>query len=304
MPDASFDAGDRVIVAGASGLIGRALVTRLRADGAAVTRLVRREAVRDDEVRWDPADGLDPSILDGARAVVVLNGASIGRLPWTTTYRSELVWSRLTPIRAVERALRELASSRPHLVTASAVGYYGTAPGRRLTESSAAGSGFLADLCVVIEEAARDAEDITDVTRLRFAPVIHPNGVLAPLMTLTALGLSGPLGTGTQSWPWISLDDAAGAASHVIRHRIAGAVNVTGPTRACANDIGFALAVAMNRPFALRAPRFALRAVLGDAAHGLLLSDADVVASVLSESDFTWRHHTAEDAVRAALESR
>lgn len=301
MPDLRFTANDRIVVAGASGLIGRALVARLRASGAEVTRLVRRAAVRPDEVQWNPADGLDPEVLTGARAVVVLNGASIGRLPWTESYRSQLIWSRLTPIRAVARALEDLTGPRPQLVTASAVGYYGSAPGRRMSESAEPGTGFLADMCVVLEAAARDAEDITTVTRLRIAPVIHPKGVLAPLMTLTRLGLSGPLGSGTQTWPWIALDDTVAAIEHVIVTRLGGAVNLVGPTRACANDIGFALAVAMNRPYLVRAPRFALRAVLGDAADGLLLADADVVPAALEETGFTWRLRTAEEAVRHVI---
>ncbi len=301
MPDERFTTGDRIVVAGASGLIGRALVARLRASGAEVTRLVRRAAVRPDEIAWNPADGLDRAVLAGARAVVVLNGASIGHLPWTESYRSQLIWSRLTPIRAVARAIEDVAEPRPQLVTASAVGYYGSRPGRRMTEDAEPGSGFLADMCVVLEEAARDAEDITTVTRLRIAPVIHPKGVLAPLMTLTALGVSGPLGSGKQIWPWISLDDTVAAIEHVITTKLAGAVNLVGPTPASANDIGFALAVAMNRPYLVRAPRFALRAALGDAADGLLLADADVIPAALDASGFMWRIQTAEEAVRRVV---
>lgn len=300
MPDHPLGPGDRVIVAGASGLIGRALVASLRRRGVTVTTLVRGARVSSSEVVWDPADDLAPETLQGARAVVVLNGASIGRLPWTPAYRSELLWSRLTPVRTVVTALDALEDP-PHLVTASAVGFYGSRPGEDLNEESAAGEGFLADLCVEIESAALRIADRTTVTPLRIAPVMHVDGVLKPLMLLTKAGLAGPLGRGTQVWPWVTRDDVIGAIEHVIAHDVSGPVNVVGPTRATADDIGFSLAVRMNRPFVLRAPAVALRAALGAAADGLLLSDADVHPTALERGGFVWRHPTVEDAIAHAV---
>ena len=140
------------------------------------------------------------------------------------------------------------------------------------------------------------------VALLRTAPVVHAEGVLKPLMLLTRLGLSGPLGLGTQVWPWISLDDEVRAIRHVIDGDLEGPVNLTGPTRATANDLGFALARRMNRPFLLRAPGWALRLALGpDAADALLLSDMPVVPERLEASGFSFTHPTVEDAVAAAV---
>ena len=131
---------------------------------------------------------------------------------------------------------------------------------------------------------------------------MHAQGVLKPLMLLTRFGLSGPIGRGTQVWPWISLDDEIRAIRHVIETDVAGPVNLTGPTRATANDLGFALAVRMNRPFLLRAPVWGMRLVLGaDATEALLTSDMDVAPTVLTDSGFTFTHPTVEDAVRAAV---
>jgi uncharacterized protein (TIGR01777 family) len=290
-----------VVVGGASGLIGRALVSSLEHDGARVTRLVRRDPAGPDEVRWLDGHPLDPAVLAGADAVVGLNGASIGRLPWTRRYRSELVWSRLTPTRALARAIEALpAGERPLLVSASGVGYYGSAPGRVLTEDAPAGDTFLAALCVEWENAARIAGD--RVALLRTAPVVHAEGVLKPLIALTRAGVSGPIGPGTQAWPWISLDDEIAAIRHVIDAGLTGPVNLAGPTRATANDLGFALAVRMNRPFVVPAPALALRAALGaDAAEGLLLADAHVVPDALRTSGFAFRHPTVEDAIAAAI---
>jgi uncharacterized protein (TIGR01777 family) len=205
-------------------------------------------------------------------------------------------------MRAIARSVRELGGDAPAFVAASAVGYYGSAPGVELTETSERGESFLSDLCGEWEAAALAAGPHARVTLLRSAPVIHPEGVIKPLFVLTKLGLSGPIGRGTQAWPWISLDDEVRAIRHVIDAGVAGPVNLTGPTRATANDLGFALAVRMNRPFAVRAPVWAIRLVLGkDATEAILTSDMNVVPTVLSASGFTFTHPTVEAAVKAAL---
>ncbi|MEU4015652.1 TIGR01777 family oxidoreductase [Microbacterium sp. NPDC028030] len=292
----------RIVISGASGLIGSALVSALRADGVEVTTLVRRAPRSENETQWGPGDSaLDPGVLDGAEAVVALGGASVGRLPWTKRYRRELVDSRVQATRTLTTALRALRTDAPALVSASAVGYYGSAPGEVLTEESAAGETFLADLTVRWEAEARRAEDHTRVALLRTAPVIHRRGVLKPLIQLTRFGVSGPLGRGTQVWPWISLDDEVRAIRHVLDRKISGPVNLSGPASATANDIGRALAAQMHRPFWLPAPAWALRLTLGDAAESLLLPDADVRPAVLERSGFRFLHPTAADAVAAAL---
>lgn len=292
----------RIVISGASGLIGSALASSLRADGVEVTALVRRPPRSDDEAQWEPGErALDPDVLAGADAIVALGGASVGRLPWTKRYRRELTDSRLQATRTITTALRSLRSEAPALVSASAVGYYGSVPGEVLTEDSTAGQTFLADLTVRWEAEARQAEDHTRVALLRTAPVIHRRGVLKPLIQLTRFGVSGPLGRGTQIWPWISLDDEVAAIRHVLDQKIAGPVNLTGPTPASANDIGRALAARMHRPFWLPVPTWALRLALGDAAESLLLPDADVRPVVLEHTGFRFTHATAAAAVDAAL---
>lgn len=292
-----------IVVAGASGLIGRALVASLRTDGVEVSTLVRRSPRERGEIEWlRDAEPLDPGVIAGADAVVSLNGASVGRFPWTGRYKSELVWSRLTPTRTLATAIRALGADAPALVSASAVGYYGSAPGVPLDESSPAGSTFLADLCVSWEQAARESGSHARVALLRTAPVVHRDGVLKPLLLLTRLGLAGPIGRGTQAWPWITLDDEVAAIRHVLATDIEGPVNLTGPTRATANDLGFALARRMNRPYLVRAPEWGLRLVLGrDAAEALLTSDLDVHPDVLERTGFRFAHRTVEDAIAAAV---
>ena len=295
--------GRRVVVAGPSGLVGAALVESLRADGFSVTTLVRRPPEAADEVEWlTTAEPLDPAVLAGAEAVVGLNGASIGRFPWTASYKNTLLWSRIVPTRALARAVRELGTDAPHFVSGSAVGYYGSRPRVRLDEDAARGESFLADLCGEWEAAAFGAGPDAAVAVVRTAPIVHPEGVLKPLLLLTKAGLSGPIGRGTQVWPWISLDDEVRAIRHVIAAGLTGAVNLAGPTRATANDLGFALAVRMNRPFLLRAPVWGMKLVLGpDATESLLTTDAHVVPEVLQQSGFVFSHPTVEDAVASVV---
>ncbi len=292
-----------VVISGASGLIGTALAAALRADGAEVTELVRRVPRGPHEAQWSPADGrLDPEILAGADAVVALGGASVGHLPWTKSYQRTLVNSRLDSTRTIVTAVRALGADAPALISASAVGFYGSAPDEILTERSPAGDTFLARLCVAWEGEARRAEDQTRVALLRTAPVVERDGVLAPLIRMTKLGVGGPLGRGTQYWPWISLDDEVRAIRHIIDNEIAGPVNLTGPARATANDLGRAVAHELHRPFWLPAPAWALRLGLSAAAaDSLLLADADVRPVVLEESGFVFTHPTVREAVAAAL---
>jgi len=293
----------RIVVAGASGLIGRALVAALRADGVQVTRLVRRPARAPDEATWLlDARPLDPGVLAGADAVVGLNGASIGRMPWTARYRSTLLWSRLTPTRVLAKAVRALGAAAPSLISASAIGYYGSAPGVELREDAAPGDTFLARLCARWEQSALHAGTHTRIALLRTAPVVHPAGVLRPLLALTRLGVAGPIGRGTQVWPWISLDDEVRAIRHVIDAEVDGPVNLAGPTRATANDLGLALAIRMNKPYVLRAPSWALRLALGRAAaDAVLLTDAHVAPAVLTASGFRFQHTTVGEAIAAAV---
>ncbi|GAA2842988.1 hypothetical protein FB468_0886 [Leucobacter komagatae] len=298
-----MNAVGRVVIAGSSGLVGSALVESLRADGIDVTRLVRRQPTASGEVRWYPGElPLDPSVLAGARAVVNLNGASIGKLPWGRNYREELRASRLTPTRTIAAAVHALGTDAPLFVSASAVGFYGNRPGEVLTERSCRGDTFLAALSADWESAALTAGEAARVALLRTAPIIHRQGVLKPLVLLTRFGLSGPLGGGAQVWPWISLADEVRAIRHIIDRGLTGPVNLSGPSPATANELGRAISAELHRPYLLPAPAWALRLGLGsDAADSLLLSDADVRPEALLASGFEFTHPKAAGAVRAAL---
>ncbi len=293
-----------VILAGASGLIGTALQNSLRSDGYRVIQLVRRPSRGPDEVEWLREDGktLDPTLLSGALAVVGLNGASIGKFPWTKSYRQVLRTSRLEPTRVLADAVRALDENSPLFISSSAVGYYGTEPGHPVDERATPGRGFLPELCVEWEAAARSAGQDARVAIVRTSPVVHRDGVLKPLILLTKLGLSGPVAGGHQRWPFISLDDEVRAIQHIIEHQLTGTFNLAAPVPSSANGMGRSLAKGLRRPYLLPVPGFAVKLALGkDAAEALLTCDVVAVPKALTESGFEFKHPTIREAVAAAL---
>jgi uncharacterized protein (TIGR01777 family) len=292
----------RIVIGGASGLIGTALGRSLETDGHDVVRLVRRPARGAGEAEWDPLAGvLDPAVVSGADAVVNLSGASLGKLPWTAAYRSTILWSRLSATRTLVDAMNRAEQPPTAFLSGSAVGYYGDRPGETLTEDSSRGTGFLADVVVAWEDSALAAPDAVRSVLLRNGIVVDLAGVLKPLAPLTRFGVAGPLGSGRQFWPWIGLQDEVRAITHLLTSTLSGPVNLCGPQAARADDLMFELARRMNRPYLLRVPKFALKALLGDAADGLLLSDQRVEPRRLLDDGFMFSTPTVEQALAEAL---
>ncbi len=291
----------RVLIAGASGFIGTELMSQLRASGHTVVRLVRRPEQAPDERSWNPeAGGLDPVVIDEADAVVNLSGASLSRLPWTHPYKRKILESRIAATRTLTDAITRAAEPPEVFVSGSAVGFYGDRPGELLTESSATGTGFLARMVESWEEAAAPADAVARVVNARTGVVIGNGGALKPLMMLTRLGLAGPLGSGTQHWPWISLHDEAAALAHLATNsKLSGAVNLVAPTAATMSEIGAALAARLRRPFWLTVPSFAIRLGLAKAGTDLILADQLVRSERLAGDGFQFDHETVADAIAA-----
>lgn len=293
----------RVVIGGSSGMIGRALTEGLRERGDHVVRLVRHAPASDDDVRWDPATGhLDPEALAGADAVVNLSGASLSKLPWTKGYRREILASRVTATTAIVGALHERVRSGdpvPVLVSGSAVGVYGSRPGEVLTEESAPGGGFLAEVVRTWEAAAATAPAETRVVFARTGLVVGPEGATAPLRLMAKFGLAGPLGGGHQHWPWVALDDEIAALVHLIDSQLVGPVNIVGPEPATAGEVIRAVAEHEHRPYWLPAPSFAVSAGLGAAGRELLLSDQRIEAAALADDGFAFLYRTVDEAVAA-----
>lgn len=292
----------RVLIAGASGFIGTALIERLTADGHEIVRLVRRRAQGPDEASWSPAAGIiDFSVMDRVDAVVNLSGASLARLPWTKGYRGEIVDSRVTATRTLADAMRKARRPPSVFLSASAVGYYGDRPGELLTEFSSAGTGFLAEVVQRWEGAAALAPDETRTAVFRTGIVVGHGGAMQRIGTLTRFGLSSRLGTGGQHWPWISLHDEVGGITHLLTSHISGPVNLAGPTPATADRVMTAMAERMHRPYTFTVPERMLGLALGRAADELLLASQKVRPQRLIDDGFRFEHATVESALDAML---
>ncbi|MBC7291900.1 MAG: TIGR01777 family protein [Actinotalea sp.] len=290
----------RVVVAGSGGLIGSALVEHLRTGGHEVDRLVRREARRPDEIAWDPDAGrLDPADLAGADAVVNLGGAGVGDRRWTDAYRRTILQSRTRPTALLARTLAASGGGPRVLLQGSAVGFYGDRGDEVLTEASAGGAGFLADVVRAWEESTAPAQDAgVRVAHLRTGIVVsRSGGSFGRLLPLLRLGVGGPLGNGRNFWPWITLVDQVRAIEHLLAQEVSGAVNVVGPDPRPQAEVVRAVARELRRPAIVPVPRVALRVVVGEFADDILASQR-VLPEVLLGSGFTYRHPDVAAAAR------
>lgn len=295
----------RVLLAGSSGMIGGELRGQLATAGHDVRRLVRREPSSADEFRWDPVErSLDPTLLDWADAVINLSGSSLQQLPWTRATKRRILSSRLQATGTLTDGMRRAADPPAVFVSGSAVGYYGDRPGQELTEASSKGDGFLTDVVDTWEAAARLAPASTRVVLARTGVVIGRGGALTPLLPIAKAGLGGPLGSGRQHWPWVSLHDEAAALVHLLDSALDGPVNLVGPTPATEAEVVKALARAVRRPYGLPVPAFALKLALQDAADELLLADQLVVPEKLLADGFVFRDPTVQDAMDRLVEVR
>lgn len=289
----------RVAIAGATGLIGRALSAALRERGATIVTIGRRRA----DVQWDPGrGGLDPAPLEGLDAVVNLAGAQIGRR-WTAVRKRAIRESRVRGTALIARALASCRNRPRVLVNASAVGYYGDAGDRVLTEASPAGNDFLAGVTREWEAATAEAERAgIRVVMVRTGIVLsREGGVIPPLLTPFRLGLGGPLGSGRQWMSWIGLHDLVRAIVFVMDHDVRGTVNAVAPEPVTNAAFTKTLATVLHRPAVFRVPAFALRAVFGEMAQQTILASQRAMPQRLLAAGFVFDEPTLEGAVRRAL---
>ncbi|MGV9253064.1 TIGR01777 family oxidoreductase [Streptomyces sp. NPDC003697] len=294
----------RIAVAGASGLIGSALVRSLASDGHEVVRLVRRAPRGADEVRWDPeGQYVDTSGLAGCDAVVNLAGAGIGDHRWTDEYKRTIRDSRVLGTAALAEALASLDRRPRVFVSGSAIGIYGDTGDRAVDESAPPGDGFLPSLCVEWEEAAAAAQEagIRTVFARTGLVVARGRGAWGRLFPLFQAGLGGRLGDGRQYWSFIALHDEVAALRHLIdREDLAGPFNLTAPNPLTNREITAAMGRVLHRPTLFSVPAPALRLALGELAADVLGSQR-VVPERLLESRFSFAFPDIEGAVRAAL---
>ena len=298
----------RVLLTGASGLIGSAVTARLASTGSEVVRLVRRPPRDGAERFWDPERGtLDPESFAGVDAVVHLAGASVGEGRWTAARKRELYRSRVEGTRLLCERLAQLAVPPRVLVSASGVGYYGDRAEATLVEASEPGEGFLATLGRDWEAATATAEERgVRVVRLRTGLVLtREGGALAELLPLFRLGLGGPLGSGRQWWSWITIADYLAVMDAALAdEHMRGAVNVVSPGPVRNAEFARTLGRVLHRPALLPAPALALRIILGrEKANEMLLTSTRAEPRRLLDLGFRFRHPELEPALRSIVGS-
>jgi uncharacterized protein len=298
----------RVVLSGASGMLGGSLRRALEALGLPVLQLVRSAPDAQGQLLWNPAARpalADPAALEGCAAAIHLSGASVAGQRWTAAYRREMTASRVDSTRALADLLATLRTPPQALLVASAVGFYGDRGDELLDETSAPGKGFLAELCQQWEAAAQPAVAAgIRVVHLRFGVVLSRGpGALARMLPHFRLGLGGRLGSGRQWMSWISVEDAIRAVLFALETpTLAGPLNLTAPSPVTNAEFTSTLARQLRRPALLPAPAFALRLALGQMADEALLASTRAVPSRLLVEGFRFAHPTVDKALAAALE--
>jgi uncharacterized protein len=293
----------RILVTGASGTIGAALLPSLKTNGCTVVRLVRGAAANAEEISWDPAKPFAPQSVSGFEAVIHLAGESIfGR--WSEEKKNKIRDSRVIGTSNLATALAETESKPKVFICGSAIGYYGNRGDEPLREESAPGTGFLAQVCQEWEEATMPAvqADIRTV-HVRTGIVLSAEGGALKAMRLPfKLGLGGRTGDGQQWMSWIHIRDWVGAVHHILKNDlIQGPVNMVSPKPVRNSEFVQTLAAVLSRPAIFPMPAFAAKAVFGEMAEDVLLSSEKVEPGRLVSTGYPFRFRELKTSLEDLL---
>jgi uncharacterized protein len=293
-----------VVVAGGTGFLGGTLVAALRGDGHRVRVLTRRPR-QADEVAWNPAAPESPTwrqALDDADAVVNLAGASIAGGRWSETRKRAIRESRIHATTALVRAMSGARRHPAIFISASAVGVYGNRGDEVLTEDSAIGNDFLAEVCRDWERTAMEAATSSRVVRVRMGVVLgRGGGALPPMAIPFHFFVGGPVGSGAQYLSWIHIDDWVAMVRWALAtDAVSGAINLTAPAPVTNAEFARALGRALRRPSFMRTPSFAMRLVLGsEMAEALILGGQRVIPKRAETMGYSFTYSTIDSALRA-----
>jgi uncharacterized protein len=282
----------KILITGATGMIGTALIAALKKEGHDTARLLRSGPAAGMDVLWDPSAGrIHLTGLEGFDAVVHLAGESIASGRWTPARKARIRQSRVNGTQLLAESLAKLQRPPKVLVSASAIGYYGDRGNTVLTEDSSPGTGFLSEVCRSWEAATEPAAGTgIRVVHVRTGIVLSTRGgALVAMLLPFRLGVGGKVGTGEQYMSWISLTDHCRVILYAIQTgQIHGAVNAVSPNPVTNTVFTKALGAALHRPTLFPLPAFAARIMLGEMADALLLASTRVQPARLQSSGFTF----------------
>jgi uncharacterized protein (TIGR01777 family) len=295
----------RVLVTGASGLLGRALVPSLKSRGFEITRLGRGAATGNDQIQWNPSRPIPADAISGFDAVIHLAGESIvGR--WTLAKKARIRESRVTGTRNLVQSLVKAARPPRTLIVASAVGYYGNRDDEILNEKSSSGSGFLAEVCREWEAACHPAIDAGIRTvQIRTGIVLSTEGgALKQMLLPFRMGVGGRLGSGRQWMSWIHIQDHIAAVHHILKNDLLqGPVNLVGPKPITNAEFTETLASVLSRPAIFPVPAFGMKLIFGQMAEEVLLGSQRVEPARLVNSGYPFQYSELRKALEALLKS-
>ncbi len=294
----------RVLIAGASGLVGSALIPVLEAGGAEVTRLVRTSAGAG-EIEWHPNhDQIDANKLEGFDVIINFAGENIAGGRWTDEQKRKIHDSRVNGTHLLTEAMAKLKQPPKVFLCASATGIYGDRGDEILDEQSDSGGGFLAGVCREWEQATEPAVAAgVRTVNLRFGPILaREGGMLAKLLTPFKMGMGGKVGSGRQYISWVAIDDAVSAIKLALKDEsIRGPLNIVSPHPVTNEEFTKTLGHVLSRPTALAMPAFAVRLAFGEMADEMLLTSQRVIPKRLNEARYEFEYPELEGALRKHL---
>lgn len=294
----------KILISGASGLIGTAVGASLAADGCVISRLIRRNATRKGDVLWNPVQPIAPEKVSGFEVVIHLAGEGVFGV-WTREKKRRIHDSRIVGTRNLAEGLARAEQKPRVFICASAIGYYGDRGDEVLREESSSGAGFLAEVCREWEAATAPAIDPgIRIVNLRTGHVLSAaGGILKKMLPPFRLGLGGKIGDGRQWQSWIHMNDWPGALRHIMNHdSLRGPVNMVGPNPVTNGEFTKVLVGVLSRPAFFAVPGFALKAALGkEAANEMLLSGQRVEPGKLIASGYQFQFPKLQGALRDLL---
>jgi uncharacterized protein len=296
--------GSKIVIAGASGLVGSALIPSLKSEGAEVTRLVR-STPKAGEIEWHPnGDQIEPAKLEGFDAVINFAGENIAAGRWTDDQKRKIRDSRVNGTHLLSEAIAKVKKRPAVFLCASATGIYGDRGDETLDEESESGGGFLAGVCREWEQATEPSVQAgVRTVNLRFGPILaREGGMLAKLLTPFKMGMGGKVGSGKQYISWVAIDDAVNAIKLALQNdSIRGPLNIVSPHPVTNEEFTKTLGHVLSRPTALAMPAFAVRLAFGEMADEMLLTSQRVMPKKLSDAGYEFEYPELEGALRKHL---